>query len=102
MEDRLKNVNLDNADEVWSVLTSSERQEFEALIKNGEVEKLVPKWIPWWTYNIEKKLIQDLEMDKANIDATTLNFPPLVDVPIFNELSVKILNQYNLQTRMLI
>lgn len=55
LESRLHNINLDNADEVWSALTDAEKQEFEALIKNGDVEKFLPQWIPWWTYHTKKE-----------------------------------------------
>ncbi|XP_017790403.1 PREDICTED: zinc finger HIT domain-containing protein 2 [Habropoda laboriosa] len=83
LEKRLHDINLDNADEVWSALTDAEKQEFEALIKNGDIEKLLPQWVPWWTYHTKKKLVQ--EMDQKN-DEETKELPPLIDVPIFNEL----------------
>ncbi|XP_076162753.1 zinc finger HIT domain-containing protein 2 [Ptiloglossa arizonensis] len=83
LEQRLHNVNLDNADEVWSALTITEKQEFEALLKNGDIEKLLPQWIPWWTHHIKKKLVQDMD-EQDNEQKTEL--PPLIDVPIFNEL----------------
>lgn len=83
LEERLHNINLDNADEVWSALTDAERQEFEALIKNGEIEKLLPQWIPWWTYHTKKKLVQDLDEEK---NEETMKLPSIIDVPIFNEL----------------
>lgn len=78
-------MNLDNADEVWSALTITEKQEFEALLKNGDIEKLLPQWIPWWTHHIKKKLVQDMD-EQDNEQKTEL--PPLIDVPIFNELQV--------------
>nr|XP_034192529.1 zinc finger HIT domain-containing protein 2 [Osmia lignaria] len=80
---RLHEVNLDNADEVWSALTDAERQEFEALVKNGEIEKLLPQWIPWWTYHVKRKLVQDIDQQD---DEQTKQRPSIVDVPIFNEL----------------
>ncbi|XP_053986309.1 zinc finger HIT domain-containing protein 2-like [Hylaeus volcanicus] len=83
LENRLRNVNLNNADEVWSALTDAERQEFEALVKNGEIEKLLPDWIPWWTYHIKKKLVQEIDQED---DEQRIQVPPLIDVPIFNEL----------------
>ncbi|CAK9823671.1 Zinc finger HIT domain-containing protein 2 [Anthophora retusa] len=82
LENRLHNINLDNADEVWSALTDAEKQEFEALIKNGDIEKLLPQWVPWWTYT-KKKLVQ--EMDEKD-DEETKELPPLIDVPIFTDL----------------
>lgn len=82
LERRLNNINLDNADEVWSALTDDEKQEFEALVKNGDIEKLLPQWIPWWTYHTKKKLVQDMDQK----DEQSLQLPPLIDVPIFNAL----------------
>ncbi|XP_076249698.1 zinc finger HIT domain-containing protein 2 [Calliopsis andreniformis] len=83
LEQRLQNINLDNADEVWSALTEDEKQQFEALLKNGEIEKLLPEWIPWWTYHVNRKLIQDMSQQS---DKETNEFPALVQVPLFNEL----------------
>lgn len=83
----MQNVNFEDPNELWSALSEAERQEFEALIKNGEAEKLLPKWVPWWTYRVEKKLIQPMEEDV--IDAyKDLKYPALIDVPLFNELQV--------------
>jgi len=87
LETRLQNVNFEDPNELWSALSEAEKQEFEALIKNGEAEKLLPKWVPWWTYRVEKKLIQPIEED---IDAcSNLKYPALIDVPLFNELQVR-------------
>lgn len=83
LEERLQNVNLDDADKVWSALVDSERQEFEALIKNGEAEKLLPPWVPWWTHGVKKKLIR--EINEETVDYTR-ECPALIDVPIFDEL----------------
>ncbi|CAL7938745.1 unnamed protein product [Xylocopa violacea] len=83
LERRLQNINLDNADEVWSALTDAEKQEFEALIKNGDIEKFLPQWVPWWTYHSKKKLVEDLD-EKS--DEQRIELPSLIDVPIFNEL----------------
>ncbi|XP_043251045.1 zinc finger HIT domain-containing protein 2 [Colletes gigas] len=83
LEKRLQNVNLDNPDEVWSTLTDAEKQEFEALIKNGEIEKLLPQWVPWWTYHMKRKLVQELNQQDSE---QTREYPSLIDVPIFNEL----------------
>lgn len=85
LETRLQNVNFEDPNELWSALSEAEKQEFEALIKNGEAEKLLPKWVPWWTCRVEKKLIQPVEKDI--MDAyRDLKYPALIDVPLFNEL----------------
>ncbi|XP_078036410.1 zinc finger HIT domain-containing protein 2 [Augochlora pura] len=91
LEKRLHNVNLDNPDEVWSALTNSEKQEFEALVKNGEIEKLLPHWVPWWTYHTQQKLVQDMD---ERVTEQELEYPSLIDVPIFNELQKASPNVY--------
>ncbi|RLU19936.1 hypothetical protein DMN91_008495 [Ooceraea biroi] len=85
LETRLQNVNLDDPNELWSVLSAAERQEFEALLKNGEAEKFLPKWVPWWTRRLENKLVQFVE-DEAKDAHSDLKYPAVMDVPLFNEL----------------
>ncbi|KAL0130846.1 hypothetical protein PUN28_002451 [Cardiocondyla obscurior] len=82
LKTRLENVNFEDPNDLWLALSEAERQEFEALLKNGEVENLLPKWVPWWTYHVEKKLVQPIEEDAYN----NLKHPALIDVPLFNEL----------------
>ena len=68
---------------MWSALTDDEKQQFEALIKNDEIDKLLPQWAPWWTYHVKKKLVQD--MDQQDKEERS-EYPALIEVPIFNEL----------------
>lgn len=84
----MENVNFEDPNELWSALSEAEKQEFEALLKNGEAEKLLPKWIPWWTHRVERKLIQPIEENTINA-YNDLKYPTLIDVPLFNELQVK-------------
>ncbi|KAF5286586.1 hypothetical protein FQA39_LY16269 [Lamprigera yunnana] len=60
LNERLQNVDLDDTQEVWKMLSNDERQEFEAFLRSGEITKLIPKWQPWWTQQIPKVK----EMDK--------------------------------------
>ncbi|XP_071557589.1 zinc finger HIT domain-containing protein 2-like [Temnothorax nylanderi] len=85
LETRLQNVNFEDPNELWSALSEAERQEFEALIKNGEAEKLLPKWVPWWTCRMERKLIQPVEEDIKDA-YSDLKYPALIDVPLFNDV----------------
>lgn len=85
LESRLQNVNFEDPNELWSALSDTEKQEFEALLKNGEAEKLLPKWIPWWTHRIERKLILSVEEDIMDV-YKDLKYPILIDVPLFSEL----------------
>ncbi|XP_058807195.1 zinc finger HIT domain-containing protein 2 [Phymastichus coffea] len=86
LEKRLKNINLDNADELWSALTTSERQEFEALISSGEASKLLPQWNPWWRYTTNEKLVQDLTENKQD-QTFRDNCPKILDTPALEGLS---------------
>ncbi|EFN89728.1 hypothetical protein EAI_01976 [Harpegnathos saltator] len=85
LKSRLQNIDLDDSDQLWSALSNTERQEFEALIKNGEADKLLPEWIPWWTHRVKKKLVQPIEEDATDA-FNDLKYPALIDVPLFNEL----------------
>lgn len=44
---RLEQTDID-PETAWSYLTEDEKQEFEEMIKSGDVGKLVPVWKPWW------------------------------------------------------
>lgn len=84
LETRLRNVDLDNADEVWAALNHEEKQEFEALIKSGEASKLLPPWVPWWTH--KKPLIESLEITEEDIDKKQeTEYPIIIDVQTFNK-----------------
>lgn len=78
---RLSNVDLDDSDAVWSKLNAQERREFQTLINNGEIERFVPEFKPWWQ-NIQIHLIQDLDDEKSS--SLNRNLPQLVAVPEFN------------------
>ncbi|TGZ48520.1 Uncharacterized protein DBV15_07058 [Temnothorax longispinosus] len=71
LETRLQNVNFEDPNELWSALSEAERQEFEALIKNGEAEKLLPKW----------PVKEDIKNAYSD-----LKYPALIDVPLFNDV----------------
>lgn len=61
LEERLANIDLDNADVLWSVLTNAERQEFEAILQSNEIDKMLPQWKPWWDQTVEKKLVREVD-----------------------------------------
>ncbi len=68
---RLDGIDLNNADAIWSKLTSDEKHEFEKIATSGDVMNLLPQYEPWWTK--EKKLIEE-------ITATTKTEPSPPDV----------------------
>lgn len=88
LQERIKDLNLDDADKLWNALTEDERNEFEAMLNQGDVGSIIPQWEPWWLYNKGEKLIQDVgNKDTAEEDAIK-KCPPLVKVPEFSKLTV--------------
>lgn len=85
LAERIKNVDLNNADELWAVLSESERQEFEAILKNGEEDKILPLWEPWWIKAEPKKLVEvvDNSNDAAKVDN---NLPVVMKIPIVESI----------------
>ncbi|XP_050667781.1 zinc finger HIT domain-containing protein 2 isoform X1 [Leptidea sinapis] len=63
LEKRIQDLNLDNPDCLWDALTEDERNEFEALVSDGNVGSIVPYWEPWWTYRRDKKLVQEINTE---------------------------------------
>ncbi|KAJ8711137.1 hypothetical protein PYW07_008379 [Mythimna separata] len=84
LEERIKDLNLDDPDAVWNALTEDERNEFEALLNQGDVGSIMPQWDPWWTYRRDKKLVEDVAVD----DSKALeNCPELKAVVKFETLT---------------
>lgn len=87
MEKRIQNINLDDPNAIWSVLTEAEKQEFEAMIKNGEAEKLVPSWEPWWTFYEDQKLVEEVSGNSQSSDFEE-RCPKILTAPTLSEISV--------------
>ncbi|KAM8706222.1 hypothetical protein ACLKA7_010489 [Drosophila subpalustris] len=54
---RLKGIDINDADEVWSRLTTEEQQEFQKLIASGDIMKLMPDYKPWWCKPKNSKVV---------------------------------------------
>ncbi|XP_017017555.1 zinc finger HIT domain-containing protein 2 [Drosophila kikkawai] len=54
---RLKGIDINDADEVWSRLTTEEQEEFQKLITNGDIMKLMPDYKPWWNKPKNSKIV---------------------------------------------
>jgi hypothetical protein len=54
LHERLRDVNLDDADSVWEKLTPAERQKFEEMLQSGDVSQLAVPWEPWWLYRSDQ------------------------------------------------
>ena len=69
LAERMAGVDLDDAEEVWKCLTKEERRDFEKLVNSGDIDKVVPKFEPWWSSKIDEKLIQEVgEENKVDIE----------------------------------
>ncbi|KAF7987451.1 hypothetical protein HCN44_003213 [Aphidius gifuensis] len=86
LAERIKNIDLNNADELWAVLSESERQEFEAIIKNGEEDKILPLWEPWWTKVDEKKLVEVVDESNDTEKKLNNNLPVVMNIPVIESL----------------
>lgn len=89
LSERLEGVDLNDADSVWSCLTECERQEFEALVRGGDITDVLPVWEPWWNYRKEKVLVQELtEACSTEEEPYIKSCPSLrTDVPHISDLS---------------
>ncbi len=48
LSERMQDVNLNDADEIWDRLTEEEKTRFNTVLKSGEIAKLIPDYEPWW------------------------------------------------------
>ncbi|QQP42278.1 Uncharacterized protein FKW44_016889 [Caligus rogercresseyi] len=66
LDARLRDINLDDSEEVWSRLTPQEKRDFNKALESGEMEAYIPEYVPWWI----KKPIAPLE-DSSRIPLVT-------------------------------
>lgn len=85
--ERLANVNLDDAEDVWDKLTEDERQDFVAFLKTEDVAKLIPSWQPWWLYNEESR-ITEVSADGAGDFKSKC--PKLGNIKDFSSVTAKV------------
>ncbi|KAM3963947.1 zinc finger HIT domain-containing protein 2 [Aphomia sociella] len=86
LHERIKDLNLDDPDAIWNALTEDEKNEFEALLNQGDVGSIIPQWEPWWMYRKEEKLIEDVNADEKVEDSLN-NCPHLKAVPPLSSLT---------------
>lgn len=53
LSERLQNIDLNDADRVWQCLTEEEKQEFQTILKDGDISQLIPEYEPWWCKRLE-------------------------------------------------
>lgn len=95
MSERLEGIDLDDADEVWKRLSAEERAEFQKMCASGNIQELVPDFVPWWDSEKSSpkiELVQDVtdlnsgkkddekaEASKSDITPKFENKRPTVD-----------------------
>jgi len=75
LADRLNGIDLDDTNLVWEKLTKSEKEQFDNLIKSGDLASVLPDYKPWWTIKIAVPKIT--EIDAPADDSYKLNCPSL-------------------------
>lgn len=90
MADRLQNVDLNDANAVWSQLTEAERQEFENIVHSDDISNLIEILEPWWTQKTIKPLIEEITPNATKKPTETLDIPPVFpNITEFAQLSTK-------------
>ena len=65
---RFDGIDLDDSNKIWEKLLDSEKQEFQKMLETGEIEKYIPKYIPWWDQVFdESKLMVESIKDNSNL-----------------------------------
>lgn len=83
MDNEEKPVDLEslNEDELWKLLSESDRAKFQEMIESGEILSFMDPWKPWW----EEIISENIEGDEE--------FPPipLIDQAVLQKSSKEIL-----------
>ena len=92
LSDRIANIDLEDSDQLWAVLTPQERKDFKDKLNSGELYKLVPpnernEQGVWWEICLPKRKIKEVShQDIAEVPDHQLH----VCLPILKEPSVLI------------
>lgn len=73
--ERLKDIDINDADEVWQRLTNEEKEEFKKLVSTGEIMKLMPDFKPWWLKKENSKIV----VLTTKEDSEQTDIPKIVD-----------------------
>jgi len=88
LSDRIANIDFDNSEELWEVLTPEERQDFKKKLNSGELYKLVPpeernEESLWWEICLPQRKIRDISNeDSKELDSLHASLPPLIEASI--------------------
>lgn len=84
--ERLKDIDINDADEVWQRLTSAEKEEFKKLVSSGDIMKLMPDFKPWWLIKENSKIV----ILKANGQEERNDVPNVIEnIPKYSNICSK-------------
>ena len=104
LSDRITNIDLENSEKLWEVLTPEEQQDFKRKLNSGELYKLVPpeernEDSVWWEICLPQRKITDISNEDSNdlhsclprlieasVDIDTSSSSPLVEFNLINVL----------------
>lgn len=88
LAERLEVVDLNDADAIWDRLTVQERKDFEQLLHNGDISKIVPQYEPWWEVSVA--LVEEIKPEQSMVLKDDQAAPKIVaNIKSFDELSTK-------------
>jgi len=58
--ERLKGVDLENTELVWSLLSKDERKQFDNLVQSGDFSSVLPEYTPWWKNTLKVKKVKEI------------------------------------------
>jgi len=86
LSERITNIDLENSEKLWEVLTPEERQDFKRKLNSGELCKLVPpeernEGSVWWELRLPQRKIKDISTeDSEGSNSLHSCLPPLIEV----------------------
>ncbi|XP_046661018.1 zinc finger HIT domain-containing protein 2-like isoform X1 [Homalodisca vitripennis] len=78
LAERLAEVDLDDTETVWGILTQDERRQFQQFVRTGDLNDVMPVWNPWWRYRKIKKLVEDLEESILETSPEAKHYTPTI------------------------
>lgn len=90
LAERLQDVDLNDANAVWSQLTESERQEFENILQSNDISQLMEVRAPWWTHKNPKPLIEEITPEPPKKNQPNADIPPICpNIPNLSQVSAR-------------
>lgn len=88
---RLNEVDLNNADEVWDRLSFVEKEEFTSMVANNEVYKIIPPVESWWSQKLLSLPVIDVEANQKKLNKIYESCPKISNsIQDFSKISPKL------------